>query len=140
MTVASNPFVDSTQHHYVIHTGDPIKIPASTRSITVLAQIPTSIRAITQNLAGTILLDTPVFAVDVRLQHYSNTGATVVATDSLALSIKQKVVDANALFAVGVYIERIDQTDNDVYLDLLGVTGSVVIFECDNKPVIPVES
>jgi hypothetical protein len=106
----------------------------------VLAQIPTSIRAITQNLAGTILLDTPVFAVDVRLQHYSNTGATVVATDSLALSIKQKVVDANALFAVGVYIERIDQTDNDVYLDLLGVTGSVVIFECDNKPVIPVES
>ncbi|MFA9204166.1 MAG: hypothetical protein ACEQSD_09230 [Flavobacteriales bacterium] len=128
MTVAANMLVDSARFQYVAFTGAPVLIPATVRSITVLTVIATNIRAITQNLAGSILLDTPVFAVDPRLAHYSNTGATVLATDSLALSVKP-LSASTATHAVGVYIERIDQTDNDVYLDVIGTSDAVIVFE-----------
>ena len=128
MTVASNSLVDSTRTKIVAFDGTPVIVPATVRSITVLTVIATSIRAVTQNLAGSITLDTPVFAVDDRLEHYSNTAATVVAADALALAIKPKAA-STATHAVGVYVERIDQTDNDVYLDILGTTDAVIVFE-----------
>lgn len=226
MTVAANHLVDSARYHVTGFTGDPVLIPATARTITVLTAIPTSIRAITQSLSGLGSLDTPVFAVDPFLDHYSDTAGTELATDSLALAVKPvafvqaaaststtggtlaaatyyyKIVafdaqgrklitnevsqvttgttSSNTLswgavegaveyrvyrgtatntqtgyysvgagvltyldigatlttgtvpaaqtFAVGVYIARIDQTDNDVYLDIVGTSSAVIMF------------
>jgi len=226
MTVATNHLVDAARYQIVGFSGDAVKIPATARTITVLTQIATSIRAVTQNLAGSVTVDTPVFAVNPFLDHYSDTGASVATTDSLALSVKPvafvqaaaststtggtlaaatyyyKIVALNALgqvlisnevsrvttgttssntlswgavdgaveyrvyrgtatntqtgyysvtdgsltyldtgatlttgtvpaaqtHAVGVYIARIDQTDNDVYLDIVGTSSAVIVF------------
>lgn len=127
MTVAANLMVNTDRYQYVAFDGTPVKVPATARAITYIGQISTQVSAKLQNLANTVSLDVPVFAQDSRLAHYADIAATVPAVDALALSVKP-LVASTAVHAVGVYIERIDQTDNDVYVDVIGATAGLIVF------------
>lgn len=88
MTVFANTVVNSSRTRIVPFGGTAIKIPSGVKSISILSKLAGALSVNFQDSAAGTLLDVPVFGDSVLLAHYSNTGGTVAAVDSLALSVK----------------------------------------------------
>lgn len=91
MTVFLNDAVNARKVQYSAFTGTAIKLPSNLCSVVALATVATNLSIRFQNLAGTVLLDVPVFVNDDRLLHYTDIAATALAKRSLALAVKPVV-------------------------------------------------